>query len=543
MDSPPPNSDPLTGRPAMLTQYLRQDPSLALATDLYELSMAQGYWKNGMTDLPAEFHMFYRHNPFGGGFVVWAGLQNLMEALAEFRFSPGDLEYLATLEDRSGGPLFEAEFLAFLEDFRFTCDVDAVPEGSVVFPNEPLIRVQGPILEAQVVETLILNTVNFQSLVATKAARTVLAADGDPVIDFGLRRAQGMDGGFSASRAAYIGGCVGTSNVMAGKVLGIQVLGTFAHSWVMSFDSEEEAFTAFSRSMPNNCVFLVDTFDTIQGVRHAIAAGMRLREQGHEMTGIRLDSGDLTYLSIEARRMLDEAGLTDAMIMASGDLDEWLIRSLKSQHARINAWGVGTRLVTADGEPALGGVYKLTAMKGAGEEAWRYKLKLSEQKFKTSIPGVLQVYRCSDSNGKFIADVIAGREEDPAAVDRIIDPNDNTKSRTLRQAVSREPLLTPIFMAGEQVCQSPSLAAIRERAADQLQRLDPGHKRFENPHIYPVGLTPELNRIRDGMIARLRAENGHDNSNGNASHTGNGRDAAKETMGDRSPGRPEHGRG
>ena len=535
----------------MLSQFLRQDPSLTLSTDLYELSMAQGYWKNGMADLQAEFHMFYRTNPFGGGFVVWAGLENLIEALAEFRFSSGDLEYLGTLEDRTGGPLFDAGFLAYLEDFRFTCDVDAVREGSVVFPNEPLIRVQGPILQAQLVETLLLNTVNFQSLVATKAARTVMAAQGDPVVDFGLRRAQGIDGGFSASRAAYIGGSAGTSNVIVGKVLGIQVLGTFAHSWVMSFDSEEEAFDAFSRSMPNNCVYLVDTFDTIQGVRHAIAAGKRLRERGHEMTGVRLDSGDLTYLSIEARRMLDEAGFSDALVMASGDLDEWLIRSLKSQHARINAWGVGTRLVTADGDPALGGVYKLTAMKGVGEDAWHYKLKLSEQKFKTSIPGVLQVYRCSDENGKFIADVIAGREEDPANLRRIVDPNDNTKSRSLRAAASREPLLTPIFMAGERVHESPSLDAIRERAADQLQRLDSGHKRFENPHIYPVGLTPELNRIRDDMITRLRGQNSHGNGqgDGNASDPGNGGDTAgnagqqTETTGETFPGRPGQSRG
>jgi nicotinate phosphoribosyltransferase len=489
----------------MLASSLRTDPSLALATDLYELSMAQGFWKNELTEVQAEFHMFFRQNPFGGGYVLWAGLEHLIEELSAFRFSAGDLAYLATLRDRCDGPLFDPKFLEYLEGFRFRCSVDAVPEGTVVFPNEPLIRVQGPILEAQVVETLLLNTVNFQSLIATKAARTVYAAQGDPVIDFGLRRAQGLDGGFSASRAAYIGGCQGTSNVMAGKFLGIQVLGTFAHSWVMTFDTEREAFEAFARSMPNNCVFLVDTYNTLAGIRNAIEAGLRLRAQGHELVGIRLDSGDLTWLSIQARRMLDEAGLPDALVMASSDLDEWLIRSMKNQGARVNAWGVGTRLVTAHGDPALGGVYKLTALRRPEDADWRYKLKLSEVKFKISIPGVLQVCRCGDGEGKFIADVILERGEDPAQVTRIIDPDDNTKTRSLKAALTREPLLVPVIAGGEAIYTSPPLARVRERAKQQLDCLDAGHKRFENPHLYPVGLSPRLNQLRDGMIAQARA--------------------------------------
>jgi len=488
----------------MLAQALRDDPSLALSTDLYELSMAQGYWKNEVTETQAEFHMFYRTNPFQGGFAVWAGLADVVAALRDFRFSPSDLEYLGTLPDREGQPLFDPKFLEYLAEFRFSCDVHAVPEGTVVFPNEPLIRVRGPILQAQVVETLLLTIVNFQSLIATKAARCVYAAQGDPVVDFGLRRAQGLDGGFSASRAAYIGGCAGTSNVLAGKVLGIRVLGTFAHSWVMSFDSEKESFEAFARNMPNNCVFLVDTYNTKRGVEHAIEVGLRLREQGHEMVGIRLDSGDLAYLSIQARHMLDEAGLQNAVVMASSDLDEYLIRSLKDQGARIGSWGVGTRLVTGYDDPALGGVYKLTAVRPPGREAWAYKLKLSEAKSKISIPGLLQVYRCSDASGTFIADAIVDESEDPQAVPRITDPNDNTKTKSLRAAVQREPLLVPVFRGGEAVYTSPSLEDIRARAQQQITHLDPGHKRFENPHIYPVGLSPYLNQLRDTMIAEAR---------------------------------------
>ena len=497
----------------MLSSALRSDPSLALATDLYELSMAQGFWKNEMTGMRAEFHMFYRQNPFGGGYVVWAGLANLIEVLTDFRFSAKDLAYLETLETRRGDPLFDKAFLDYLEDFRFTCDVDAVAEGSIVFPNEPLIRVQGPIMEAQVIETLVLNTVNFQSLIATKAARTVQAAEGDPVIDFGLRRAQGLDGGYSASRAAYLGGCMGTSNVLAGKMLGIPVLGTFAHSWVMSFDSESESFEAFARAMPDNCVFLVDTYNTLRGIGKAIETAKGLRERGHEMIGVRLDSGDLTWLSIKARAMLDEAGFPEALVLGSGDLDEWLIRSMKSQGARINAWGVGTRLVTANGDPALGGVYKLTAVRHPGQEDWEYKLKLSEQKFKTSIPGVVQIYRCSDSSGKFIADAIIDQSEKSSSVRKIIDPNDNTKTKSLRTAKEREPLLTPVMDSGRPVTDSPPIDRIREKVTEHLSRLDPGHHRFENPHIYPVGLSPRLNNIRDEMIAGARAS--LDNGNGN----------------------------
>lgn len=492
----------------MLKTLLESDSSLALSTDQYELTMALAYWKQGMAEREAVFHMFYRSNPFGGGFVVMAGLGTLMEYLRDFRFSGGDLEYLATVEDRAGNPLFPEAFLAYLEGMRFACDIDSVAEGTLVFPNEPLVRVQGPILQAQLLESLLLNTLNFQSLIATKAARVCLAAQGEPVIEFGLRRAQGVDGALSASRACYVGGCVGTSNVLAGKLLGIPVYGTHAHSWVMAFASELEAFRAFADAMPDNCVFLVDTYGTLSGLRNAIEVGLQLRDAGHAMVGVRLDSGDLAYFSKHARRMLDDAGLNDALVMGSNELDEYVIRSLKAQGARINAWGVGSKLVTAGDDPALSGVYKLTAIRGRGGEdggeAWDYKLKLSEQKFKINVPGILQGYRFFNGEGKMNADAILDIGEDPAQVTSIIDPNDNTHRKDFRATTHFEPLLRPVMKKGEVVCDPPALADCRERTLAQLAMLDDSHKRFENPHIYPVGLTPALNRFRDDMIARER---------------------------------------
>ncbi len=487
----------------MAAGSLRRDPSLALSIDQYELTMAAAYWKSGIAEREAAFHMSYRTNPFGGGFVVMAGMASAIELLRDFHFSEEDLGYLATLTDRTGAPLFEKEFLTYLAALRFECDVYAVPEGTVVFPNEPLVRVQGPILQAQLLESSLLNMVNFQSLIATKAARVCIAADGDPVMEFGLRRAQGVDGALSASRAAYVGGCVGTSNVLAGKLLGIPVMGTHAHSWVMAFDSEPEAFRAFAEAMPNNCVFLVDTYGSISGIRSAIAEGLRMRERGHEMVGIRLDSGDLAYFSKRARQMLDAAGLGDALVLGSNELDEYVIRSLKAQGARINAWGVGTKLITARDDPALSGVYKLSALRSAGG-GWDYKLKLSEQKFKTSIPGLLQGYRYYNGAGKMSGDAIMDISETPEKVGTIVDPNDNTHRKQFGEGARIEPLLEQVFVKGELCGALPPLEKIRERALAQIGMLDESHKRFENPHIYPVGLSPELNRVRDEMITRER---------------------------------------
>ena len=486
----------------MFSDYFHGDPSFALLTDQYQLTMAYGYWKNGMAERRAEFHMFYRKNPFDGGFVVFAGLGTLVDFLSDFRFSQNDLSYLATLKARTGQPLFEDEFLRYLEAMRFACDVRAAPEGTVVFPNEPLLCVHGPLLQAQILETLLLNTLNFQSLIATKAARVCIAAKGDPVVDFGLRRAQGL-GGIAASRASFIGGCVGTSNVLAGKLMGIPVLGTHAHSWVMAFPSEQEAFSAFATAMPDNCVFLVDTYGTINGIQNAITTAKSLRERGHEVIGIRLDSGDLAYFSKRARAMLDEAGFPEARIMASNELDEYVISSLKSQGAPINNWGVGTKLVTAYDDPALSGVYKLAAIQDENG-AWQYKMKLSEQKVKMTIPGLLQVHRYCDDSGKMVADAIALRDEQADQIEQIIDPHDNLHRKRLDRSARREALLQTLFQNGRQTLQMPALSAIQQRVKDQLARLDDSHKRFEYPHIYPVGLSPKLNQLRDEMIQRER---------------------------------------
>lgn len=491
----------------MAAHIFREDPSMALLTDQYELTMAMGYWKNGLADREAVFQYFFRRLPFRGGFVLMAGLQELIELLERYRFTESDLAYLSTLKDNAGGPLFEQAFLDFLGAMEFACDIESVEEGTVVFPNEPLIRVCGPLIQAQLLESMILNVINYQSLIATKAARCCLAAEGDPVIEFGLRRAQGHDGALSASRAAYLGGCAGTSNTLAGKVFGIPVMGTHAHSWVMVFGQDREAFEAFAAAFPNNCVFLVDTYDTLDGVREAVRVGLQLRERGHKMIGVRLDSGDLAYFSVEARRMLDEAGLHDAVVMASNELDEYLIRSLKSQGAEIAAWGVGTKLVTAFDEPALGGVYKLTAVRRQGDSEWDYKLKLSEQTAKISIPGVQKVQRYSGADGQFVADAIMDIGEEPERVERIVDPNDIHRSRRLTDVAASEPLMREIFRRGQRVYESPSIEAMRTRAADQLSRLHHSHKRFENPHLYPVGISGRLQDIREGMIGRLRGNN------------------------------------
>jgi nicotinate phosphoribosyltransferase len=366
--------------------------SPALLTDLYQLTMAYGYWKEGMRDKEAVFHLTFRQQPFGSGYTIACGLEDAIEYIQNFRFFPDDLQYLETLKDGEDKPLFERAFLDYLAELDIVCDVDALPEGTVVFPHEPLLRINGPLLQCQLVETTLLNIINFQTLIATKSARICLAAQGAPVLEFGLRRAHGPDGGLAASRAAYIGGCAATSNVLAGKVFGIPVKGTHAHSWVMTFSSEVAAFTAFAKAMPANSIFLVDTFDTQQGIRHAIEVAKELRKHSHQFSGIRLDSGDLALLSITARRMLDEAGFPEAKIVASNDLDEHIISSLREQGARIDIWGVGTKLVTAFDQPALGGVFKLGAVRDPGGQ-WEYKIKLSEQAVKVSNPGVLQVHR------------------------------------------------------------------------------------------------------------------------------------------------------
>lgn len=476
----------------------------ALFTDLYELTMAYGYWKAGaaFAGQEAAFVLSFRAPPFGGGFTLAGGLAGVIDYLRGLRFTDDDLAYLATLPGNDGQPLFDRDFLDFLKRFEFTCDVDAVPEGTVVFPHEPLVRVQGPVIQAQLVETALLNCVNFQSLIATKAARVCLAAGGDPVVEFGLRRAQGPDGGLTASRSAYIGGCAATSNVLAGKRFGIPVSGTMAHSWVMLFESEVEAFHAYAGALPNNCVLLVDTYNSIQGVHHAIAAGRRLNQCGFQLAGIRLDSGDLAFLSIEARRLLDQAGFAATAIVASNDLDEHLIASLKQQGARINLWGVGTRLVTADRQPALGGVYKLAAWRRPGGN-WEPRLKLSDQAAKTSNPGLLQVRRFF-AGELFDGDAIHDLSQPIPQRFTIIDPADITRRKQFDPAAEFEDLLVPIFRRGELVYEPPALPEIRARAQRQLARLHPTIKRLLNPHQYPAGLEQTLHERKMALILKWK---------------------------------------
>lgn len=485
-------------------------PSLALLTDLYQLTMAYGYWKAGIAEKESVFHLYFRKAPFGGGFTLACGLDYAMQYLEDLRFAEDDLDYLGTLTGADGAPLFERAFLDYLRDFEFTCEVDGLPEGTPVFPYEPLLRVQGPVLQAQLVETLLLTIINFQTLIATKAARVNLAARGEDVLEFGARRAQGVDGALTASRAAYIGGCAATSNVMAGKVFGIPVRGTHAHSWVMIFGDEREAFQTYARTMPNNCVFLVDTYNTPQGVRHAVEVGRWLRENGHELLGVRLDSGDLAQLSIEARRILDEGGFPNAQIVASNDLDEYLIRSLKEQEAKITVWGVGTRLATSYDQPALGGVYKLSAVRENGE--WQPRLKISEQTVKISNPGILQVRRfcraADDATApcQFFADAIYDELKPPQAGWVVVDPTDSMLRWKLPPDLPGEDLLKPIFRGGKRVYEAPALHETRAYARKQLEQLSGGTKRFENPHRYQAGLEEGLHHRKEAMI--LAARNG-----------------------------------
>lgn len=475
--------------------------SLALLTDLYQLTMAAGYWKSGVSEREAVFHLTFRRPPFGGGYAIAAGIGPALAFLRRFRFTAEDLAFLATLQDGEAQPLFEQGFLAYLRDLRFSCTIDAVPEGSLVFPHEPILRVRGPILQAQLIETPLLTLINFQTLIATKAARVCQVAKG-PVLEFGLRRAQGFDGGISAARAAYIGGCAATSNVLAAKLLDIPVKGTHAHSWVMFHDDELASFRAYAEALPGNCTFLVDTYDTIDGVKNAIVVGHELRAKGHELAGIRLDSGDLAHLSIEARRLLDEAGFPDARIVASNDLDEHLIANIQEQGARIDTWGVGTKLVTGVGQCALGGVYKLGASRDERGN-WRDAIKLSEQPIKISNPGVLQVRRLRLGD-ELVGDVIYDSEHgcgQPCILHDIEDP----LKAPLQPAHDRaDDLLSTVVDAGRIVA-APDLDAARARAAADLALLSPRTKRFLNPQPYPVGLDGHVHRRKQQLIAEARA--------------------------------------
>lgn len=479
--------------------------SMALYADLYELTMGQVYLASGMKDWEAAFYVSYRHNPFSGGYAIACGLEFAIDYLLNLRFDEEDVAYLGSIKGNDGQALFDKEFLAYLKEMRFECDVDAVPEGTIVFPHEPLIRIKGPIIQAQLIETALLTFLNFQTLIATKAARICQAAGDQPVLEFGARRAQGMDGAYSATRAAYIGGCAGTSNVWAAKHLGLPpdaVKGTMAHSLIMSFESEPEAFAAYARALPNNCTFLVDTYGTLEGVKHAIEAGNELRRRGYELAGIRLDSGDLAAFSKRARVMLHEAGFDDTQIMASNDLDERLIESLKRQDAAIAVWAVGTRLVTAHDDPALGGVYKLSAIRRPGG-AWERKIKLSDQPIKVSNPGMLQIRRYH-TDTRNIADAVYDVETDMSQGCIVVNPLDMTRQMKISAATPYTDLLVPVFRGGELVYAQPTLEEIRHNRLRELYRVDFGVKRFDYPDEYPAWLEKSLYVAKTDLILERR---------------------------------------
>jgi nicotinate phosphoribosyltransferase len=473
-----------------------------LLTDLYQLTMAYGYWKHGRAEEEAAFYLYFRKNPFKGAFTIAAGLEAVIDFLTGFAVTEEDCNYLASLNGNDGKALFEADFLQYLADLRFTCDLDAVPEGNLVFPHTPLLRIKGPLIQAQILETVLLNLVNFSSLIATKAARMYLAAEGDPILEFGLRRAQGTDGGITASRAAYIGGCTATSNVLAGFRYGIPVRGTHAHSWVMTHASEQEAFEAYAAAMPNNCIFLVDTYDTLEGVKKAVKTSLKLRERGYEMVGIRLDSGDLVQLSIGARKLLDEAGFPEARIVASNDLDEYAMQEIKAAGGKVNLWGVGTRLATAYDQPALGGVYKLSAIRNPTGE-WRYAMKFSDQPIKVSNPGLLQTRRFFNENGQAVGDLI-WNELEPGKLDQFVALQG--ESPRLNNSSSQD-LLQPIFRQGKRVYVQPDIHEIRSYALQQLKLLPPEYLAFTEAPTYPVGISEQIASLRQ-KLRKLMMDDG-----------------------------------
>lgn len=479
--------------------------SLSLLTDFYQLSMSYGYWKAGLDNKESVFHLFFRKTPFNGGFTIASGLEAVIDFLENFRFDENDIHYLSTLKNHEGEPFFSDEFFDYLANLKFTCSVDAIPEGTVVFPYEPLIRIQGPLLQCQILESPLLNLINFPSLIATKAARVCLAAEGDTVFEFGLRRAQGIDGSLTASRSAYVGGCHATSNVLAGKLFGIPVSGTHSHSWVMVFTDEQEAFKTYGENLPGNCIFLVDTYNSLEGVKKAIEVGKWLKQQGRNLLGIRLDSGDLAYLSIESRKLLDKEGFEDCKIYASNELDETVISELKRQGAAIQVWGVGTNLVTGKQQPALDGVYKLSAIKDDNNE-WRYTLKLSEQMLKVSNPGILQVRRFKGQS-EYIADAIYDINHPPKDDFHLIDPFDPTREKVLKSGLEYEDLLQPIFRNGKSVYTPPSLSQIREKTKMSLSHFYSGVKRFLNPHQYIVGMEKQIYDMKIDLIKQIRKNN------------------------------------
>lgn len=468
-----------------------------LLTDLYELTMLAGYLEEGMAEKGAVFDLFYRTDPFAGGYGVFAGLEPALQYLEGLSFQPEELDYL------KGLGIFRPRFLEFLREFRFRCRVTAPPEGTVVFANEPLVTVEGELAQAQFVETALLNIINFQTLVATKAARITHAAGGAPVIEFGLRRAHGPDGGLSCARAACVGGVRSTSNVLAGMTYGLPVRGTHAHSWVMAFPDELTAFRAYADAFPDSTVLLVDTYDTLgSGVPNAIVVAGELRARGHELRGIRLDSGDLAYLSRESRRLLDAAGFPDVRILASNELDEQVIASIRDEGGRVDLYGVGTKLATCAGPGggALGGVYKLVEVDG------QPKLKVTGDAAKATLPGRKRLLRGVGPDGGLVQDLVCLAQEEPVERATVYDPVNPLRHSALPAGVQWHEVRWLVMADGVRTAPAEGLETLADRCAGELARLPQGCLRFINPHRYKVSISEALSQLRSRLVAGTRGE-------------------------------------
>lgn len=458
----------------------------ALLTDHYQLVMAFSYWKLGLAEREAIFHLCFRKLPISSPFLVVVGLQQVIEYIANFKFSAEDIVFLSSLK-AGDQPLYPQEFLHYLQQLRITCDLDAIPEGTLAFANEPILRIRGPLLQCQLLETALINIINFGTLIATKAARISSAAGGDPVIEFGLRRAQGPDGGLSASRSAYIGGCAGTSNVLASQQFGIPLYGTQAHSWIMAFETEPEAFNSFAQINKSQSALLVDTYNTLQGIKHAVEVGLALKQENEHLAAIRLDSGCLVKLSKQARKMLDKAGLYETKIMVSGDLDEHRIQQLKQQEAPINLWGVGTKLVTCYEQPALNAIYKLSALKNKQGE-WEYKMKLSDDSKKSTLPGIQQIRRFYQQGYPIkdqIFDIQLGNTT-----------NDDFMSTTYVD------LLIPILRQGILAYHLPTIEEVRSFVIKEVN----AYLNYPNP--YPVDIDKQFQLLIMQLSQKLKSLNG-----------------------------------
>ena len=472
--------------------------NLTLLADFYELTMANGYWEHGIAEQIAYYDLFFRKVPDQGGFAIMAGLEQAIDYMKNLKFTEKDIAYLRSKN------CFNEAFLEYLQNFKFECDVWAVPEGTPIFPNEPILTVRGPAIQAQFVETMLLLTINHQSLIATKANRIVRAANGRAVLEFGSRRAQGADGAVMGARAAYIGGCVGTACTLVDRDMHIPALGTMAHSWVQMFPSEEDAFRAYARTYPDNCTLLVDTYNVLQsGIPNAIKV---FREEvvsrGYRPKGVRIDSGDIAYLSKKVRKMLDAAGFEDCKIMASNSLDEYIIQDILKQDGKVDSFGVGERLITAKSTPVFGGVYKLVAVEKDGE--MEPKIKISENVEKITNPGFKKTWRLYDRDtGKAIADVITMHDEtiDDTQAYEIFHPEYTWKRKTVTNFVAR-PLQVPIFEKGICVYESPDLQTIQQFCKEQIDTLWDEMLRFENPHKYYVDLSQKLWDLKHALLQK-----------------------------------------